>query len=65
MGAPRRLAQRLLDAFANLAPPASREWARAMLGELDSIRGDWAALFWAVEVPQQSAATWQAIGEVG
>ena len=48
MGAPRRLAQRLLDAFANLAPPASREWARAMLGELDSIRGDWAALFWAV-----------------
>ena len=48
MGAPRRLAQRLLDAFAILAPPASREWARAMLGELDSIRGDWAALFWAV-----------------
>jgi hypothetical protein len=48
MGAPRRLAQRLLEALVKLAPLASREWAQAMLGELDFIRGDWAALYWAL-----------------
>ena len=48
MGAPRRIAHRLLEALVNLAPASSREWAQAMLGELDFIRGDWSALFWAL-----------------
>ena len=48
MGAPRRFAQRLLEALVNLAPSGSRDWASAMLRELDFIRGDWAALYWAL-----------------
>lgn len=48
MGGPRKLAQRLLEAIANCVPAASRDWAQAMLHELDFIRGDWAALFWAL-----------------
>jgi hypothetical protein len=31
-----------------LAPEQSRDWARAMLAELEFIKGDWAALFWAL-----------------
>jgi hypothetical protein len=48
MGGPRKLAQRLLEAIATCVPAASRDWAQAMLHELDFIRGDWAALFWAL-----------------
>jgi hypothetical protein len=48
MGAPRRLAEKLLGAVLRLAPEESREWASAMLRELDFIQGDWAALFWAL-----------------
>jgi hypothetical protein len=48
MAAPRRLAARLLRAVVRLAPRESREWASAMLHELDFIGGDWAALFWAL-----------------
>jgi hypothetical protein len=48
MGAPRRFAQRLLEGLVNRAPLASREWAKAMRGELNFIRGDWAALYWAL-----------------
>ena len=48
MGAPREFARRLLEAIAKRAPAASRDWAQAMLHELDFIRGDWAALFWAL-----------------
>jgi hypothetical protein len=48
MGTPRRLARRLLEGLVNRASLASREWAQAMLGELDFIRGDWAALYWAL-----------------
>ena len=47
MGAPRQLAAMLLRAVLRLAPEESREWATAMLRELDFIEGDWAALFWA------------------
>jgi hypothetical protein len=46
--APRRLAAALLRAAVQLAPPESREWAAAMLRELDFVHGDWAALFWAM-----------------
>jgi hypothetical protein len=48
MGAPRRLAAALLRAVLRMAPPASREWASAVLRELDFIPGEWAALFWAL-----------------
>jgi hypothetical protein len=48
MGAPRRLAVKLLNAVLRHAPPRSRDWANAMLRELDFIEGDWAALFWAL-----------------
>jgi len=48
MGAPRRLAARLLGAAVRLAPGASSDWAEAMLRELDFIEGEWEALFWAL-----------------
>jgi len=48
MGAPRTLAAKLLMAVLRLAPEESRDWALAMLRELDFIEGDWAALFWAL-----------------
>jgi hypothetical protein len=48
MAARRRLAVALLQAMARHAPEESRDWASAMLRELDFIEGDWAALFWAL-----------------
>jgi hypothetical protein len=48
MGAPRRLAEKLLHAALRLAPGESREWAAAMLRELDFVEGDWRALMWAL-----------------
>lgn len=48
MGAPRRLAAALLAAALALAPPGSREWASAMMRELDFIPGEWTALRWAL-----------------
>lgn len=48
MGATRRLAEKLLSAVLRHAPDDSRDWASAMLRELDFIEGDWAALLWAL-----------------
>jgi hypothetical protein len=48
MGAPRKLATGLLRAVLRLVPEESRQWATAMLHELDFVDGDWAALFWAL-----------------
>jgi hypothetical protein len=48
MGAPRRLAAGLLKAATRVTPAGSREWAAAMLRELDFVEGDWAALMWAL-----------------
>ncbi|MGA7341972.1 MAG: hypothetical protein WBE72_13285 [Terracidiphilus sp.] len=48
MGAPRRLAAGLLRAVVRLAPGMSRDWALAVLRELDFIEGEWAALNWAL-----------------
>jgi hypothetical protein len=48
MGVPRKLAAAMLKAALRLAPPITREWASAMLRELDFIPGDWAALLWAL-----------------
>lgn len=44
----RRLAVKWLGAVLRNAPPACREWASAMLRELDFIESDWAALRWAL-----------------
>lgn len=48
MSFPRKLANRLLHLVLHVSPEESREWASAMLHELDFIEGDWAALFWAL-----------------
>ena len=48
MGAQRRLAAALLRAMLRVTPPHAREWASAMLRELDFIPGEWSALFWAL-----------------
>ena len=48
MGAPRSLARKLLRAALQFASPACREWAEAMLSELEYIEGEWPALFWAL-----------------
>ncbi|MGC2211982.1 MAG: hypothetical protein WA400_01540 [Silvibacterium sp.] len=48
MTARRRWAVAMLRAVIRHAPEASREWASAMLRELDYIESDWAALWWAL-----------------
>lgn len=48
MGAPRKLGRALLTAALHVTPPATREWAAAMLRELDFVSSDWEALFWAL-----------------
>jgi hypothetical protein len=64
MGTPRNLAARLLRAVLQLAPEESREWALAMLRELDFIEGEWAALFWALgsaaAILRHAASGWRA-----
>lgn len=63
MGAPRKLAQSLLRLALRLSPDSSREWAGAMLRELDFIDGEWAALWWAVgsvtAVLRHAGRNWQ------
>jgi hypothetical protein len=48
MSAPRKIAIKLMSAVVRYSPDESREWASAMLQELDFVEGDWAALFWAL-----------------
>jgi len=48
MSPTRRLALRLLRVVVRNASSDSRDWADAMLRELDFIESDWAALFWAL-----------------
>lgn len=48
MGAPRRLAERILRAVLRFAPEQCREWAEAMLCELEFVDGEWSALWWAL-----------------
>ncbi|MGA9672000.1 MAG: hypothetical protein WBQ94_22505 [Terracidiphilus sp.] len=63
MGAPRRLAAKLLRTAARLTPGESREWAAAMLRELDFIEGEWEALFWALGsitvILRHAASAWR------
>jgi hypothetical protein len=63
MGAPRRLARGLLRAVVRLAPAPAREWASAMLRELDFVEGEWAALAWALgsaaAIVRLSARNWR------
>lgn len=44
----RRMALWLLRAVLRSVPSGAREWASAMLREVDFIESDWAALFWAL-----------------
>jgi hypothetical protein len=64
MGAPRTLAARLMNAVVRLVPEESREWAIAMLRELDFIEGDWAAFFWALgsttAILRHAVSVWRA-----
>ncbi len=64
MGAPRTLAARLLRAVVRLVPEESRDWAIAMLRELDFIEGDWVAFFWALgsttAILRHAASVWRA-----
>jgi hypothetical protein len=48
MSFPRRIAIGLLRAVLRYSSTESREWAAAMLQELEFIEGDWEALFWAL-----------------
>lgn len=63
MGAPRKLAAALLRGVLRLAPLESRDWALAMLRELDFIKGEWAALFWALgsaaAILRHAASAWR------
>jgi len=62
VSAPRRWAAALLGAALRLAPPVTREWASAMLHELDFIPGEWAALLWALggvgAIARHAARNW-------
>jgi hypothetical protein len=64
MGAPRTLAAKLLRVVVRLAPAESRDWAAAMLRELDFIEEDWSALFWALgslaAILRHAATSWRA-----
>jgi hypothetical protein len=44
----RRFAERVLRAILRRAPDDSRDWANAVLRELDFIESDWTALLWAI-----------------
>lgn len=48
MSTPRRIATGLLRAALHFSSTESREWASAMLRELDFIESDWDALLWAL-----------------
>jgi hypothetical protein len=48
VAAPRKLAVKLMRAVVRFSSEQGREWASAMLEELDFIEGDWEALFWAL-----------------
>lgn len=48
MGAPRKIARKLLEMVLRHCRAESSEWAEAMLSELDFIENDWAALWWAL-----------------
>lgn len=48
MSLSRKLAFWLLGAALRRCSPDTREWSEAMLGELDFIENDWAALLWAL-----------------
>jgi hypothetical protein len=48
MSSIRRVARRVLHFVVRLAPPGARSWGEAMIGEIDHIDDDWAALRWAL-----------------
>jgi hypothetical protein len=63
MALPRKLAAALLRAVLRLAPERSRDWAQAMLHELEFVSGEWSALYWALgsatAILRQAASSWK------
>jgi hypothetical protein len=63
----RGLTVRWLEAIVRNAPPPCREWASAMLRELDFIESDWAALLWAIgsmaSISRHGLRVWMRSGE--
>jgi hypothetical protein len=45
---PRQVASLLLRSAIKITPQDAIEWGRAMLSELSHVKGDWAALIWAI-----------------
>jgi hypothetical protein len=48
MSSTRGVARRVLHFVVRLAPPRTRSWGEAMIGEMDYIDDDWTALLWAL-----------------
>jgi hypothetical protein len=44
----RHAATVLLESAIRIAPPDTRDWGRAMMGELNYVKGSWAAAMWAL-----------------
>ena len=44
----RQAATVLLESAIRIAPPDTRDWGRAMRGELNHVEGPWAATMWAL-----------------
>ena len=44
----RQAATVLLESAIRIAPPHTREWGRAMMGELNYVEGSWAGTMWAL-----------------
>ena len=44
----RSIARRVLHFVMRLAPPRTRSWGEAMIGEMDHIDDEWDALLWAL-----------------
>ena len=55
MSAPRKIAIKLMSAVVRYSSDESREWASAMLQELDFIDSDWEALFWTLGARPRSS----------
>jgi len=44
----RQVATVLLESAIRIAPPDTRDWGEAMMGEIDHVEGPWAAVMWAL-----------------
>ena len=63
-GVGRRIASWWLQTMLRYAPAASQAWFEAMLGELEFVEGDWAALFWALGCTSVVLREWMRVWAV-